>query len=711
MSTPLTIAEAAAAYAARGWKPVPVRRKDKKAIGKGWQKRPFSPAQFDGNALNVAIQLGEPSGGLTDIDLDSMLAIGLAPQFLPPTGAIFGRRSKPCSHQLYVTNLHTTENRAAIQFKDGAGVLVELRMGGNGKGATTVVPPSMNATGEMVDWVSNGEPARVDGATLKRAVLKLAVATLLLPHYPGHGSRHEGALVLGGVLARAGWQPDEIAHVVEVLAQSAEDDDVADRVETAAGAVNARGNGTDVPGLTRLGEVWGDDAAKTLAKWLTLRDLRTGSIKAAGLEDAAALDFAAQHADDYRYVAASGKWLRWADSRWETETTLFAFDQSRTVCRAAGDARAKTVAAVVTLARTDRRIAATVAQWDRDPDIIATPGATVDLRTGQLRAPERSDYITKLTGCAVAPEGTPHPRWSTFLNRVTDGDVELQRFLQRYLGYCLTGHVSEHAFVFAYGTGANGKGTFIGTLAKIFGDYTCVADTATFIASNQERHPTDIAKLCGARLVVAQETQKGRRWDEAKIKTLTGGDKLTGRFMRQDYFDFDPTHKLFIIGNHKPRLTTVDEAMRRRLLFVPFTVQILAAERDSKLAHKLEAEHPAILRWAVDGCLGWRRIGLAPPDSIRAATEAYLADQDTVGQWLDEEVNTKAGDSAFIRTADLFAAWRGWCEKRNLRPGSEKSFSESLADRGYIKKRHRTGRAGFVGIDLKTESAISGDEG
>ena len=160
-------------------------------------------------------------------------------------------------------------------------------------------------------------------------------------------------------------------------------------------------------------------------------------------------------------------------------------------------------------------------------------------------------------------------------------------FLQRYIGYCCTGLTTEHAFVFARGTGANGKSTFINTIVRIFGDYATVADMGTFIASNTERHPTDLAKLRGARLVVAQETQKGRRWDGTKIKALTGGDRLTARFMRQDFFDFVPTFKLFIAGNYKPRLDSVDEAMRRRLLLVPFTVQIPAAERDPELAEKL----------------------------------------------------------------------------------------------------------------------------
>src|SRR5262245_24808976 len=307
----------------------------------------------------------------------------------------------------------------------------------------------------------------------------------------------------------------------------------------------------------------------------------------------------------------------------------------------------------------------------------------------------------KKTACDVAPAGTPHPLWRAFLVRVTGGNTELQQFLQRYVGYCCTGLTTEHTFVFAYGTGANGKSTFINTLAKIFGGYATVADMGTFIATRAERHPTDLAKLCGARLVVAQETQRGRHWDETKIKALTGGDRMTARFMRQDFFDFVPTFKLFIVGNHKPRLSSVDEAMRRRLLLVPFTVQIPPAERDPELPRKLGAEWPAILRWCIDGCLEWQRVGLAPPAIVRDATDAYFADHDTLQQWLDDCTHD-AAQAVFTRTATLFSSWKLWCEDRNLKPGSANVLSEALADRGCKKGREGgTGRRGFCGIAIK----------
>jgi len=439
-------------------------------------------------------------------------------------------------------------------------------------------------------------------------------------------------------------------------------------------------------------------------------------------EDSLALAFADRHAHELRYVAAWARWLRYDGTRWTHDDTLHAFDRARAICRevalecdkpASAVASAKTVAAVERLAKADRRLAATIAQWDASSSLLTTgeeaslamTNATYDLHTGVGRPPDPLDYITKKTACSVAPAGTPHPLWTAFLDRVTAGNTELQGFLQRYIGYCCTGFTAEHVFVFAYGTGANGKSTFINTIARIFGDYATVADMSTFIASTAERHPTDLAKLMGARLVVAQETQKGRHWDETKIKALTGGDKITARFMRQDFFDFVPTFKLFICGNHKPRLASVDEAIRRRLLLVPFTLQIPRVERDPQLADKLWAERRAILRWCIDGCLGWQRIGLAPPKIVLGATEDYFAEQDTLQQWL-EDCTEDGGEYAFTRTAELFASWKAWCETHNIKPSSEQALSVALVDKGIVKCRNNAGQRGFRNLTIKGASPV-----
>jgi putative DNA primase/helicase len=421
-------------------------------------------------------------------------------------------------------------------------------------------------------------------------------------------------------------------------------------------------------------------------------------------DEALALRFADQHASDLRYVAERSRsgWLVWDGQRWCPDGTLLAFDLARRLCREASTqckkdkiaraiTSANTVAAVERLAKADRRLAATPDQWDADPWLLHTGFSTFDLRSGIARPPDPKDYITKKTASAAAPPGTPHPLWTAFLNRITNGNVELQQLLKRYIGYCLTGVTSEHAFVFAYGAGANGKGTFINSIVKILGDYAAIADMGTFLASSTERHPTDLAKLHGARLVVAQETQQGRRWDETKIKVLTGGDRITARFMKQDFFEFEPTFKLFIIGNHKPKLTTVDEAMRRRLLLVPFTVHIPEAERDPDLR------------------LEWQRIGLAAPNIVRLATEDYFEAEDILGQWLEEECDVELGNEfKWEAVAGLFESWSAFATKGGDRPGSKNEFSEAMQNRGFERCK-KAGKRSLSGVRLRPKSGMDAD--
>jgi putative DNA primase/helicase len=285
--------------------------------------------------------------------------------------------------------------------------------------------------------------------------------------------------------------------------------------------------------------------------------------------------------------------------------------------------------------------------------------------------------------------------WRTFLKRVTADDVDLQNYLQRVAGYCLTGHTSEHAIFFLHGTGANGKSVFVNTLVGMMGDYAITAPMEVFVESKTDRHPTELAMLRGARLVVASETQAGRHWNEARIKTLTGGEKIPARFMRGDFFEFTPQFKLMISGNHKPSLRNVDEAMRRRLHLIPFTVTISVKERDKRLADKLKAEWPGILQWATDGCLEWRRVGLQPPEAVQRATQDYLENEDDILLWVID----RCVEEAVARTSssELYASWKDWAEKTGRKggAGSQKVFSQALQDKGYQKDKTRKGMVFF----------------
>jgi putative DNA primase/helicase len=423
-------------------------------------------------------------------------------------------------------------------------------------------------------------------------------------------------------------------------------------------------------------------------------------------DEALALRFAERHQNELRYVATWGRWLFWTGTHWRYDDTLHAFDLARRVCREAAAecnkpslakaiASAKTVAAVERLARADRRIAATTDQWDADLWLLNTPGGVVDLRTGGARPATPEDYQTKIT--AVAPGGDC-PIFRAFLRRIAGDDEELELFIRRMLGYGLTGSTREHALFFLYGTGANGKSVLTSTVAGVLGDYHRTAAVETFTATDQDRHPTDLAGLRGARLVTATETEEGRRWAESKIKVLTGGDPISARFMRQDFFEYVPQFKLVITGNHKPGLRSVNEAIRRRFLLVPFTVTILPEDRDKELADKLKAEWPGILAWMIEGCRSWQAHGLDPPEAVTEATEAYLEAEDAMGAWIEE--CCEEDRQAWTKTTELFNSWRCWATAAEEWVGSNKQFAQKLEERGLrYQKRH--GERGYWGLRLR----------
>jgi putative DNA primase/helicase len=422
-------------------------------------------------------------------------------------------------------------------------------------------------------------------------------------------------------------------------------------------------------------------------------------------DEALALRFAERHAGDLRYVALWAKWLSWDGMRWRFDDTLHTFNRSRFICREAASqandlhvrmqvASAETVAAVERLARADRRLATTTDQWDAIPWLLNTPEGLIDLQTGKMRPCHPEDYVTKIT--AIAPGGDC-PTWETFLRRVTGDNQELIAFLWRMCGYCLTGITTEHALFFLHGSGANGKSIFLSTVAGILADYHTTAAIETFTAPKSERHPTELAHLRGARLVTATETEDSRGWAESKIKVLTGGDKVAARFMRGNFFEYVPSFKLIIAGNHMPGLHSVDEAIRRRLNLIPFSVTIPTGERDRDLFEKLKPEWPGILSRMIQGCLEWQAIGLQPPEVVRNATAAYLQAEDVVATWIDERC--QLDPQAWEPTANLYASWSAWATQAGEPVGSKKNLVQRLEARGYRPHRTHAGR-GFYGFRL-----------
>ncbi len=442
-------------------------------------------------------------------------------------------------------------------------------------------------------------------------------------------------------------------------------------------------------------------------------------------EDNVAIAFAQQAEPLFRFIPKMGRWMVWDGNRWQEDETGLHLENVRVMCRAVCDlirgdinefnteakqnraiakyGERRTIANIEALARTDRRLVIRTDQWDADPWLLNTPGGVVDLRTGVLRPARRDDYMTKIT--EVAPAGDC-PTWLRFLETTTDGDAELIGFLQRMAGYCLTGSTRDHALFFVYGTGGNGKGTFLNTLQWIVGDYSKSAPADMFTERKNDAHTTELARLMGARLVAAQETEEGKRWAEAKIKALTGGDPVTARFMRQDDFEFIPQFKLVMTGNHKPGLRNVDEAIKRRLHLIPFTVTIPAEKRDTALAEKLRAEAGGILAWAIEGCQQWLAGGLKPPAAVLAATAEYLEQQDALGIWMEECCEVHPHWTA--KSSTLYASYKAHSERSGEFAIPMKRWVAAMEGKGFTSKKVKAGML-YSGIRVKPDDEGYGE--
>jgi putative DNA primase/helicase len=458
--------------------------------------------------------------------------------------------------------------------------------------------------------------------------------------------------------------------------------------------------------LDHIGEILGDGFHGENKRRKQGKKLNGGNFADVAFSDIAlAKEFADQNLNLLRFVPLMGKWFVWDGKRWEMDVRLTAREQAKATCRTEAQkcnkakaakliASARTVSSVERLGQCDPRLVAIADQWDKDPWALNTPAGTFDLRAGDMKPHDPQDYITKIT--KVSPDfKMPTPIWDAFLRRITADNKDLEGYLQRKTGYELTGVTREHALFFSYGTGANGKSTFMNALTACLGDYHQTAPIETFTVSNQDRHPTELARLRGARLVTSMETEEGRRWAESRIKQLTGDDLVAARFMRQDFFEYRPQFKLDISGNHKPSLRSVDEAIRRRFNLIPFTVTIPPEERDLELGAKLEAELPGILAWAIQGCLIWQAEGLNPPLAVSEATQAYLMAEDSVSAWIEECCRRDV--NAFATQADLFRSWSEWAATTGEYVGSQKHLMQKLEVRGCMTQRKKTAR-GLVGL-------------
>ena len=357
------------------------------------------------------------------------------------------------------------------------------------------------------------------------------------------------------------------------------------------------------------------------------------------------------------------------------------------------------VMAVNTLMTSNDGASKSIVDWDTDLQLLGTPTGIVDLRTGSFRQRERTDYLLCSTRFDPAPADSLASVWQAFLFRITGGNAEMVEFLQRLAGYAATGSTKEHKLFFAYGTGRNGKSTFIHTLCQIMGeDYAKIAPHTLLLDSKTERHPTELAHLKGARLARVSELPVNRTWNEALVKQLTGGDQVSARGMRQDPFAFTPQATLIVDANNVPSVRGIDEAFKRRMCLIPFDVTIGECEVDPDLGEKLMAEASAILRWIIVGAVKWNQDGLQIPAKIKLTTEQYLEDEDHFGDFLTTHFENDP--RARVTNQDLNQNFAIFCQAQGITRWQPRTVGNEMTKRGYKRWKSNTAR-GYEGLRIK----------
>jgi putative DNA primase/helicase len=351
-------------------------------------------------------------------------------------------------------------------------------------------------------------------------------------------------------------------------------------------------------------------------------------------------------------------------------------------CESAGG-----IAGILDIASASKEFAATVRDLDADPHLLNTANGTLDMRTMEMSPHNPRDRITKVTRAAYNPDAKSE-LWEQFLERVLP-DAEVRQFLQRYVGYGLSGRVSEHVLAIWTGTGANGKSVCDNAIRYALGDYAISCEPNLFM-HRDNAHPTGEMDLMGRRWITVSESDKGRKLAESTVKRLTGGDTIRARRMRKDFVQFEPSHTAVLVTNHLPVVSGDDEALWRRLTVVPFDVVIPEPERDGTLGDRLELEAEGILAWAVHGFAEYKLAGLNLPEAVKEATRGYRNRSDTVGQFIDESCIT--GPAVKAKTQALLGAYQRWCESSGIAAISDAAFYESLDAHGYHSTKNRDGK-------------------
>lgn len=430
--------------------------------------------------------------------------------------------------------------------------------------------------------------------------------------------------------------------------------------------------------------------------------------------------FVSAFRDTLAFVPEKKVWRRWTGSRWRDDNAaamrdaeliaeaLFeaaekALDQThraRIVAHAQKTSNVGGLRAMVSMAEKSE-LAIAQNRWDTDPELLGVRNGIIDLRTGELLSAEPQDYVSKYASVKHDPDATC-PRWLDFLHRIMDDDKEMIGFLRRVAGYSLLGHNHERVLFILHGGGANGKSKFLEAIQGVMGDYAIATPVSTLMVKRHSGVPNDVARLAGARLVTSIETEKGHRFSESLVKSLTGNDRISARFLFNEFFDFTPVAKIFIGTNHKPEVRGTDAAIWDRLVLIPFDVTIPRKERDTDLGEKLREEWAGLFNWMLKGCIEYQKSGLQRPDIVIAATKEYRHDMDVFGRWFEERCVIARGSD--LRAKMAHDDYSAWCKAANEYPLTLTSFGGEITKKG-ISKRTIKGVVRYRDLNLRGDTS------
>jgi putative DNA primase/helicase len=613
---------------------------------------------------------------------------------------------------------HVLFAHPGVEARNSAGKLgsgVDVR----GDGGYIVAPPSRHASGRCYAWQTNQAPgdlplAEVPGWMLTQLQAPSRqppgrstgnLATLLDEEPIVEGQRNDALTSIAGRLRREGQTKEEIyLALLDVNASRVVPPLPEPEVARIAASVSRYEPAPQVPA------------------WLRFKRTEYGNAER----------LVERHGEDLRHNAGLG-WLVWDGQRWRRDEDGEAMRRMKETVRAMWDElpeieddkvqasffgfvrsseNERRLNAALKLAETERQVVIGPDAFDADPLLLTVGNGTVDLRTGDLHPHRRADLITRASPVDSVP-GVRSELWQQFLYKITAGDEELERFLQRAAGYSLTGSTAEEKLFFPHGPAATGKSTFLEALKAVLGDYASTTDFETLLKRKGDRGiPNDIARLAGTRMVVSIEVDEGKQLAAGLVKTLTGGDTVTARFLRKEFFEFTPRFKLWLAANDRPQVSATDSGIWRRIVQIPFTVEIPADERDPLVKQRLTSDpeiQSAILAWAVEGCLAWQQSGLAVPDRVKAYTEEYRQENDPLRDFLDECCRLDRG----ARTPRnlLKRAYDEWARSNFQPPLTAKRLSELLKLRGITDGGKAGEERTWQGIALIEDANVGDADG